>query len=580
MAKASDLSPKDWWRRADIRFAVFSPDWSPTLAFLQRHARGIADPHSRLLKWDTLRRSYSYAAPGGLYFDGIVVFRHFGKDLTSPPVVTVDSDQGAQQLQSKDDRNTAKAHFFPLAWDGRRFALDVGGLARGTSFVVAFVVDDLLEEVPKLGRLDVSTLDTTHPVYDSVLSVCAIHSFSMRTLLHSMELMFGSDRPIDASAEIGCGHAVLSTIIAGLSRRHVGLDLVDDGHVYVGYPAFDELLSRYLGIRVGRHENFEYCRHDAKTFTFQKDSLDLVVSQSCFEHIADPRDAFIRIAEGLKPGGIAVLNIDQNYSLIDNHRRDPSNEKRAWWHLRCAPEKIEESYRTFYSPERAAQAIRFYKTCNMLTYCDYMSIAKDVEALFPTVQAGILPLWVSGPYQWLARDLLRKRLEGTFFDREHYGVEDLLNQAFVFYMQKRQANERAHGPVVCPRCGQATRARRVMVTCEHCGAELARLSGGEIKAKPLDVAASFIQFGELARKQSVVRRPKSPEFDVALFVKDSLEKTVMSSPCALGQRLQEVAGSRVLVVENALDMASLGCNLRWDWREQDSFLVAKSAWPT
>ena len=547
----SDNAKKDWWRKADIQLVAFSPDWQPTLAFLKKNAHQIEDEYPRELRWHAERSLFSYIAPAGLHFDGILLFCRFTQNLKDTPVIIIETQQGAEELKCSVSDTVNLEYFFPHKREGSGFLLEVINLPADASFGVAFIIDRPLTEVP---QLNTTNHTDRFSIYSSTLSVCVVHLMSFRVLLEYKRLLFGDEKLIEKSAEIGCGSGILSSIISSFSMQHIALDLHNSAVVYVGYPVFDRLLSRFLGVKVDRHEHFEYIKHDAKTVNFEREGFDLIASQSCFEHIQEPKDAFLRIADGLKPGGQAIIAIDHNYSLTDLHYPDPSNEKRAWWHLRCTPEQITEAYTTFCSPELAASRIAFYETCNMLTYRDYLNIANEINARFPNIHSGIIPLWVTDPYHWLARDLLRQRLENTFINRDHYGVEDLLNEIFLFYLEKEPVVESNVKSALCPKCGQSISGREIMAICKSCNTELACLPKGEIKAKPPNISAIFVEFEDFKKIPASSRNGQELLFDVVLFLETSFESTYLHSFNELIQRLQEIEGFRVLVVENALNM--------------------------
>lgn len=69
---------------------------------------------------------------------------------------------------------------------------------------------------------------------------------------------------------------------------------------------------RYIGVDFQQANNVDVVLEDAYSYPFEDDSIDYIISSSCFEHSEFFWCSFLEIMRVLKPGGLFYLNAPSN----------------------------------------------------------------------------------------------------------------------------------------------------------------------------------------------------------------------------------------------------------------------------
>ncbi|MGB6451968.1 MAG: class I SAM-dependent methyltransferase [Steroidobacteraceae bacterium] len=98
--------------------------------------------------------------------------------------------------------------------------------------------------------------------------------------------------------------------------------------------------ARYVGVDFERAKGVDVVLTDPYSFPFESESIDVVVSSSCFEHSELFWLAFIDILRILRPGGLFYLNVPSNGAFhrypVDCWRFYPDSGKAlVTWASRC-----------------------------------------------------------------------------------------------------------------------------------------------------------------------------------------------------------------------------------------------------
>lgn len=99
-------------------------------------------------------------------------------------------------------------------------------------------------------------------------------------------------------------------------KNESGKTLVDIGSQAVGGQfSMREIIPndvKYIGIDFQKGNNVDIVIEDAYTFPLDNESVDYVISSSCFEHSEFFWLSFLEIMRVLKPGGLFYLNAPSN----------------------------------------------------------------------------------------------------------------------------------------------------------------------------------------------------------------------------------------------------------------------------
>jgi ubiquinone/menaquinone biosynthesis C-methylase UbiE len=145
-----------------------------------------------------------------------------------------------------------------------------------------------MKEVPQIGDHDLEFLTRLirHPIAGLVYR---------RRFRMVMALCPEAPRKV---LEIGYGAGFLAYCLAPACGEYVGIDVHASPHIV------QESLNRQ-GVR-----NIELRQEDARKLEgIQSESMDLVVSVSCLEHIREQDDVQKQVLRVLKPGGLAVYGM-------------------------------------------------------------------------------------------------------------------------------------------------------------------------------------------------------------------------------------------------------------------------------
>ena len=96
--------------------------------------------------------------------------------------------------------------------------------------------------------------------------------------------------------DVGCGTGWFSREIERAGGRVVALD--------IGVKLLEQVAAKCQAARVAG---------DACNLAFADDSFDVVVSSECIEHTVDPRRALAEMCRVLKPGGVLVVTLPNEF---------------------------------------------------------------------------------------------------------------------------------------------------------------------------------------------------------------------------------------------------------------------------
>ena len=121
--------------------------------------------------------------------------------------------------------------------------------------------------------------------------------------------------PAGRLMDVGCGHGYMLMVARQLGWQAVGLE------------------SDPAAVRAARARGVEVLEGSYARLTEFPQQLDCVICSHVIEHLYDPQDAIVKIAEALTPGGTLLLSSPNATSLVRTHFRDDWRGLEAPRHL-------------------------------------------------------------------------------------------------------------------------------------------------------------------------------------------------------------------------------------------------------
>lgn len=139
-----------------------------------------------------------------------------------------------------------------------------------------------------------------------------------RVTLHSIEIAFAGRHTSSEFLEVGCGEGFLLKTAHDSGYRVTGVDFSD-----VGLKRFNPSMTAH--IETGNaFDILDRLIRENRTF-------DVCVLQNVLEHVIDPRALILQLRTLLRPGGLAVITVPNDFSRIQLFAKEQGFIQRQFW---------------------------------------------------------------------------------------------------------------------------------------------------------------------------------------------------------------------------------------------------------
>ena len=132
------------------------------------------------------------------------------------------------------------------------------------------------------------------PDFNSVEEIEA-HFIKNNGYEYSNNIFFSNELKDKSVAEVGCGHGLISVLLASRCKSLIGYDVDKEAIVY----------ATALGKKL-KLDNIKFKCYSG-VFSSNEQTYDIVISMDVIEHVNNPIDYLRNLYQILKPGGILIL---------------------------------------------------------------------------------------------------------------------------------------------------------------------------------------------------------------------------------------------------------------------------------
>jgi len=176
--------------------------------------------------------------------------------------------------------------------------------------------------------------------------------------------------------DLGCGDGIFAL---GLARRTGALRVVAMDLVPVDLEFLATIAGEH-GVDTAVGPLPEFVTTSADSIPLPDSSVDVVVTWSVFEHVADPRALLREVNRVLRPTGVLMIQIWPLYYSEHGSHLWPFFEE-PFAQLRQNPDAIERFLQERLEPGLAAAMTDLFRSCNQITVDD-LQVALRAESFY------------------------------------------------------------------------------------------------------------------------------------------------------------------------------------------------------